>query len=118
MAAPALAWGGIRILVGVAASAHASPGSAQSPLTGRLIAFLAAATGLSVANLYYAQPLLQLMARSFSLSTASAGIVSYFIGGACGSAISLLLYRPLGWSAAPLVAFGLLALGALGQAIA
>lgn len=45
-------------------------------------------------------------------------MVSYFAGGALGSAASLVLYRPLGWAAVPLVQFGLLALGVIGQALA
>lgn len=42
-------------------------------LTPRLTVFLAVSTGLSVANLYYVQPLLHAIGQSFHVSQAAAG---------------------------------------------
>ncbi len=55
---------------------------------------LAAACGLTVANLYYAQPLLALLARSFHTSQGSAAIVVTMTQ--LGYALGLILLLPLG----------------------
>ncbi len=59
----------------------------------RLVLFMAVATGASVANLYYNQPLLTLMAKSFHVSPAAAGMVSVLTQ--VGYAAGLLLFVPL-----------------------
>ena len=58
------------------------------PLTRGLILTLAAATGISAADLYYAQPLLHTIAERFGASTGQAGLVitASQIGYACGLA--------------------------------
>ncbi len=55
---------------------------------------LAVASGLSVANIYYAQPLLDLMARDLALPIASAGLVVTLTQ--IGYAFGLILAVPLG----------------------
>jgi predicted MFS family arabinose efflux permease len=55
---------------------------------------LAAACGVSVANVYYAQPLLDAMARDFAIATASIGGV--MTATQLGCAAALLLVVPLG----------------------
>lgn len=57
-------------------------------------AVLAFACGASVANLYYAQPLLALIARSFSVSHGTAAIV--VTATQIGYALGLALFLPLG----------------------
>ena len=51
------------------------PALEPQPLTRSLILTLAAATGISAANLYYAQPLLHTIARHFGASTGQAGLI-------------------------------------------
>jgi predicted MFS family arabinose efflux permease len=59
-----------------------------------LVALLACACGLSVANVYYAQPLLDALAADFDISLAAiGGIVT---ATQVGSALALLLLVPLG----------------------
>src|SRR2546430_7072552 len=60
----------------------------------RLVAVLALAAGLSVANLYYAQPLLPTIARAFATGSGTAGLIVTVsqLGYACG----LALLVPLG----------------------
>jgi len=66
-----------------------------APLRMRAITIaLAFACGASVANLYYAQPLLALQARSFGVSEGTATIV--VTAAQIGYAIGLLLLLPLG----------------------
>lgn len=59
-----------------------------------LVGLLACASGLSVANVYYAQPLLDQMAGDFAISTAAVGWV--ITATQVGSVLALLLIVPLG----------------------
>jgi predicted MFS family arabinose efflux permease len=56
--------------------------------------FMAAATGVIVANIYYIQPLLADIARTFGLSVTKAGGVAMV--GQLGTALGMLLFVPLG----------------------
>lgn len=47
----------------------------QSSLSGAVVLLFAIACGLSVANVYYAQPLLDAMATTFAMDPATVGIV-------------------------------------------
>ncbi|SEW16698.1 Predicted arabinose efflux permease, MFS family [Chitinophaga sp. YR573] len=58
------------------------------------IIIMAACAGLMVANIYYCQPLIVLMARDFGIRESAAGRVAYFTQ--IGYAIGLLLLVPLG----------------------
>ena len=60
----------------------------------RLIWLLTVATGASVANLYYNQPLLSDIARTFQASTRGAGSIATVTQ--AGYALGLLLFVPLG----------------------
>jgi predicted MFS family arabinose efflux permease len=77
--------------VAVSAPASAEP---RRPPPRRLIWLLTIATGASVANLYYNQPLLPQIARSFRASSAAVGAVATLTQ--AGYAIGLLLFVPLG----------------------
>ena len=66
------------------------PLRARSPLT----LVLAVATGISVANLYYTQPLLDTLGRSFGLAGGSAGLIVTVTQ--LGYAAGLVLVVPLG----------------------
>jgi predicted MFS family arabinose efflux permease len=59
-----------------------------------LVLMFAAASGLSVANVYYAQPLLDALARDFGISHAAVGGVVTATQAGC--ALALLLLVPLG----------------------
>lgn len=59
-----------------------------------LVLLFACASGLSVANVYYAQPLLDALAMDFGISQAAAGAV--ITATQVGSAVALLLLVPLG----------------------
>nr|WP_254924878.1 MFS transporter [Pseudomonas fragi] len=59
-----------------------------------MVGLLACASGLSVANVYYAQPLLDQMAGDFAISTAAVGGV--ITATQVGSVLALLLIVPLG----------------------
>jgi predicted MFS family arabinose efflux permease len=63
-------------------------------LPGRLVALIAVATGAVVANLYYAQPLLHDVARSFGVGSAAAATV--VTATQVGYAAGLLAVVPLG----------------------
>ncbi len=63
---------------------------ANSPMVG----LLAVATGISVANLYYAQPLLDTLGRSFGLAGGGAGLIVTVTQ--LGYAAGLVLIVPLG----------------------
>ncbi len=63
-------------------------------LTPRLLRFLAVASGLTVANIYYNQSLLALMAREFHATPATAGNIA--VATQLGYASGLLLGVPLG----------------------
>ena len=68
--------------------------SDQTALTRALLAVMAAATGLAVASLYYAQPMLDTMARAFGLSSTRAGLLVTVAQ--VGYALGLVLLVPLG----------------------
>ncbi|WP_241239369.1 MFS transporter [Xanthomonas sp. BRIP62409] len=59
-----------------------------------LVLLFAAASGVSVANVYYAQPLLDALARDFDISHAAVGGV--VTATQIGCALALLLLVPLG----------------------
>lgn len=67
---------------------------AHSAMPRTLVALFAVASGLSVANVYYAQPLLDMLAADFALSHAAVGGV--ITATQIGSALALLLLVPLG----------------------
>ena len=66
----------------------------QTGLSGKLVLFLAIACGLSVANLYYCQPLLVTIGHEFKVSDGEAGIISTL--SQVGYALGLLFIVPLG----------------------
>ncbi|MEV8556705.1 MFS transporter [Streptomyces sp. NPDC051917] len=72
-----------------ATSAEPAPG-----VPGRLIALLAVAAGMTVANLYYAQPLLSSLREVFHTSTAAAGWLITLTQ--VGYVIGMLFLVPLG----------------------
>src|SRR6201986_4892355 len=63
-------------------------------LPAPLVALMATACALSVANVYYAQPLLDEMARDFGVSSGPTGIVITFCH--IGYTLGLFLPAPLG----------------------
>lgn len=63
-------------------------------LSPALIVLMSVATGLAVASNYYAQPLLETIARHFSLSASSAGFI--VTAAQLGYAAGLLFLVPLG----------------------
>lgn len=69
-------------------------GESQKEVPGTLIVVFAAACGLSVANLYYAQPLLTSIEASFHVNKAAIGLVVTITQ--LGYAAGLLLLAPLG----------------------
>lgn len=73
------------------ASRHSSQSSAMSH---RLVLLFACASGLSVANVYYAQPLLDALATDFSIPQARIGAV--VTASQAGCALALILLVPLG----------------------
>lgn len=78
-------------------AAHRTPAPAPSPTTGpprRLVVLLAVSCGLTVANLYYAQPLLSELRHSFGISAVAAGSLVTLTQ--LGYALGLLLLVPLG----------------------
>ena len=68
--------------------------AATHPPSRRLIWLLTVATAASVANLYYNQPLLSDIARTFHASSRAAGAVATLTQ--AGYAVGLLLFVPLG----------------------
>ncbi|MFD1122498.1 MFS transporter [Methylophilus flavus] len=60
----------------------------------QLVLLFACASGLSVANVYYAQPLLDALASEFAISLADVGVI--VTATQLGSALALLLVVPLG----------------------
>ena len=68
--------------------------SLSGALPRSLVWLFAAASGLSVANVYYAQPLLDALARDFDVSLAAVGGV--VTATQIGCALALLLLVPLG----------------------
>lgn len=65
-----------------------------SPLPAGLVWLFAIASGLSVANVYYAQPLLDALARDFDISYAAVGGI--ITATQVGCALALLFLVPLG----------------------
>lgn len=68
--------------------------SRKADMPRSLVLLFAAASGLSVANVYYAQPLLDALARDFGISHAAVG--SVITATQIGCAVALLLLVPLG----------------------
>ncbi len=60
----------------------------------KLTLFMAVCCGLTVANLYYCQPLLPLIATEFKISNTAAGSITYLTQ--LGYAAGMLLFVPLG----------------------
>jgi predicted MFS family arabinose efflux permease len=92
--------------------------SAKPMLTPGLLAFMAVGSGLSVASLYYVQPLLELLAREYGLSETSAGFLVTLAQ--LGYLAGLIVVVPLGdhherrkllTITSALTALGLLAMG-------
>ena len=72
---------------------EARPPTARS-VSGPIVALLAVACGMAVANLYYAQPLLHLLAANFSTSSAVMATVVTITQ--VGYAVGLVMLLPLG----------------------
>jgi predicted MFS family arabinose efflux permease len=77
-----------------AGAAAARPARTTGGLSQALIILFAVSCGVSVANLYYAQPVLHDIARSFGTSSGTAGLVVTFAQ--IGYAAGLALLVPLG----------------------
>jgi predicted MFS family arabinose efflux permease len=75
-------------------TATASPVVGRSGISRALVLLFAVSCGVSVANLYYAQPVLDDIAKSFGTSSGTAGLVVTFAQ--IGYAIGLTLLVPLG----------------------
>ncbi len=69
-------------------------GTPGAGMSGGLVLLFAVACGLAVANLYYAQPILDNIARTFGAGTATAGLVVTL--SQIGYAVGLALLVPLG----------------------
>jgi len=69
-------------------------GTPGAGMSGELVLLFAVACGLTVANLYYAQPILDNIARTFGAGTATAGLVVTL--SQIGYAVGLALLVPLG----------------------
>lgn len=78
----------------VSVSARTAAPEPTHPPSRRLIWLLTVATGASVANLYYNQPLLSDIARTFHASTRATGTIATVTQ--AGYAVGLLLFVPLG----------------------
>jgi predicted MFS family arabinose efflux permease len=63
-------------------------------LSGRLLLLMAASVGAIVANIYYAQPLLPDIARTFGLSASGIGVLAML--NPAGAGLGQLLFVPLG----------------------
>ncbi|WP_245988697.1 MFS transporter [Flexivirga caeni] len=71
-----------------------APQHVQTGLSRATVLLMAAATGVTVASLYYCQPLLDAMSSSFGIAPATAGLLVTFTQ--VGYAVGLLLVIPLG----------------------
>lgn len=71
-----------------------APADPAAAMPAGLVWLFAIASGLSVANVYYAQPLLDALGRAFAISDASVGGV--VTATQIGCALALLLLVPLG----------------------
>jgi predicted MFS family arabinose efflux permease len=76
------------------ANSVGSANSVPSPIPTSLVMLLAVACALSVANVYYAQPLLDAIGREFALDPGAVGVV--VTATQLGCAVALLLVVPLG----------------------
>ncbi|MEU6098255.1 MFS transporter [Streptomyces sp. NPDC047079] len=72
----------------------ATTAQAAHGVPGRLVALMAVASGMTVANLYYAQPLLSSLRDVFHISTATAGVLITLTQ--VGYVIGMLFLVPLG----------------------
>ncbi|MFJ8440852.1 MFS transporter [Kitasatospora griseola] len=79
---------------GSTTSTTTSTGTAQSSVPGGLVALLAVSTGMTVANLYYAQPLLAKLAEVFHVGTTTAGALVTVTQ--IGYVLGMLFLVPLG----------------------
>jgi predicted MFS family arabinose efflux permease len=70
------------------------PSSAPASVRSATIWFMAASTGIIVANIYYIQPLLADIARTFGLTVTKVGFVAMLTQ--VGTALGMLLFVPLG----------------------
>jgi predicted MFS family arabinose efflux permease len=68
--------------------------SAQRTISNATVALFAVAGGIAVANVYYLQPLLQLIVLDFHASAQSVGLVSVMVQ--AGYALGILAFVPLG----------------------
>ncbi|MEV7116932.1 MFS transporter [Kitasatospora griseola] len=75
-------------------STTTSTGTTQSGVPGGLVALLAVSTGMTVANLYYAQPLLAKLAEVFHVGTTTAGALVTVTQ--IGYVLGMLFLVPLG----------------------
>lgn len=80
--------------LGLSMAESAVPGQAPASLNQGLVLLFAVACALSVANVYYAQPLLDAFAAGFGFSQAAVGIV--ITATQAGCALALLFVVPLG----------------------
>ena len=62
-----------------------------------LVALLAVMAGVSVANLYYCQPLLNLIREDTSSRMNTIYMVTYFIGGSFGTFLAGTMWVKFGW---------------------
>src|ERR1700677_1474649 len=70
------------------------PDSSNVPLKTEHVVLMAIGTGSILANIYYTQPLLSLIASHFTISATSAGTVTML--SQLGTALGMLLLVPLG----------------------
>lgn len=77
--------------VGALAASSASP---RERMSRRLVAVMAVATGVAVANTYYAQPLLHTIGAAFGVGPAAAGLI--ITASQIGYAAGLVLLLPAG----------------------
>src|ERR1700712_4386299 len=66
----------------------------QQMLRPSQVLLMAFCTGLIVANIYYCQPLVVLISKSFGISESRAGVVTFLTQ--AGYAVGLLFFVPLG----------------------
>ncbi|MEU8646426.1 MFS transporter [Streptomyces sp. NPDC048674] len=78
----------------VRTSRRSAPAQAASGVPGRLVALLAVASGMTVANLYYAQPLLSSLSDVFHIGTSTAGALITLTQ--VGYVLGMLFLVPLG----------------------
>jgi len=84
----------VELNVDAAAARHAEARPAAPSISGAMALLFAVACGLAVANVYYAQPLLDTLAATFGIRPATVGIVITITQ--VGYGLGLLLVVPLG----------------------